>query len=129
MTARYAPIFVTALSLAALALSLAQPRIAVHACPVSAQTTDTGVCVSSQMYAHQSHIQTSSSSVCGHARAKLCVYVHDTSAVYTMFVCGCSCVGVRCALTRLYLTLERLCGACVRCCDVIPVEGGRGNDS
>ena len=53
----------------------------------------------------------------------------SVTLVYTMFVCGCSCVGVRCALTRLYLTLERLCGACVRCCDVIPVEGGRGNDS
>jgi hypothetical protein len=90
MTARYAPIFVTALSLAALALSLAQPRIAVHACPVSAQTTDTGVCVSSQMYAHQSHIQTSSSSVCGHARA------NSVSTCTTQVLCiRCLCVGVR----------------------------------
>jgi hypothetical protein len=109
-----------------------QPRPTSHRCPclpcVRPNHRHGGLCVVTDVRTSKSHSDIQLKCVWS-CEGKLCVYVHDTSAVYTMFVCGCSCVGVRCALTRLYLTLERLCGACVRCCDVIPVEGGRGNDS
>ena len=119
MTARYVSIFVTALSLAAVALSLAQPRTHRPHCPCLPKPPPRGfVC-----HHRCTHIKVtfrvnlpSSSSVFGHARANSMSTC--TRAVYDVCVCVC----VRCALTRVYLTLEQLCGACVPC-DTVTSKG------